>query len=154
MSRTDDIINVAAHRLSTGSIEEAIMSHPLVAECCVIGMPDALKGHVPFAFVHLNSATLAPAANILFPEVNHLVREQVGPIASMGGLIEGSRIIPKTRSGKTLRRVVRELVEKACNGDFEGDVNIPPTIEDVEVVKRSRLAVRNYFLSKKEKAVL
>lgn len=150
MSRTDDIINVAAHRLSTGSIEEAIMSHPLVAECCVIGMPDALKGHVPFAFVHLNSATVAPTANVLFSEVNRLVREQIGPIASLGGLIEGDRIIPKTRSGKTLRRVVRELVEQACNGEFEKDVNIPPTIEDAEVVQRSKLAVRSYFLNKQK----
>lgn len=154
MSRTDDVINVAAHRFSTGSIEQAIMSHPLVAECCVIGKPDSLKGHVPFAFVHLNSSATAPAPGILFSEINALVRAQIGAIASLGGVIQGNRIIPKTRSGKILRRVLRELVENASKGNLFMDIAIPPTIEDAEVIERSKLAVRDYFSSKPQLAKL
>ena len=154
MSRTDDVINVAAHRFSAGSIEQVIMSHPLVAECCVIGMPDSLKGHVPFAFVHLNASasTLTPEA--LFLEINTLVRTQIGAIASLGGVIQGNTIIPKTRSGKTLRRVVRELVENASKGDLDKSVGIPPTVEDAEVIERSKLAVKKYFLDRLQKAKL
>jgi len=154
MSRTDDIINVAAHRFSTGSIEQAIMSHPLVAECCVIGMPDSLKGHVPFALVHLNASTASLAPEALFSEINTLVRSQIGAIASLGGVIQGNRIIPKTRSGKILRRVVRELVENSSTGDPDKNIGIPPTVEDTEVIERSKLAVKNYFSNRLQKAKL
>ena len=154
MSRTDDVINVAAHRFSTGSIEQAIMSHSLVAECCVIGMPDSLKGHVPFAFVHLNASAAAHPPEALFSEINTLVRTQIGAIASLGGVIQGNRIIPKTRSGKILRRVVRELVENASKGDLDKNVRIPPTVEDAEVIERSKLAVKHYFSSRPQKAKL
>lgn len=154
MSRTDDVINVAAHRFSTGGIEQAIMSHPLVAECCVVGMPDTLKGHVPFAFVHLNSAASTPPSGVLFSEINELVRAQIGAIASLGGVISGTRIIPKTRSGKCLRRVVRELVENASKGDLDKNVVVPPTVEDADVIERAKTAVKEYFINKKEKAKL
>ncbi|KAF8452977.1 hypothetical protein BGX38DRAFT_1091242 [Terfezia claveryi] len=154
MSRTDDVINVAAHRFSTGSIEQAIMCHPLVAECCVIGMPDSLKGHVPFAFVHLNASAASITPETLFSEINTLVRAQIGAIASLGGVIQGNRIIPKTRSGKILRRVVRELVENASSGDLDKSVGIPPTVEDAEVIERSKLAVKNYFSNRLQKAKL
>ena len=101
MSRSDDIINVAAHRLSTGSIEQAIASHPAIAECCVVGIPDALKGHLPFAFVTLSTADhLEPAVPVdrLFKEVQGSIREQIGAIAALGGMIQGKGIIPKTVS--------------------------------------------------------
>ena len=154
MSRTDDVINVAAHRFSTGSIEQAIMTHPLVGECCVIGVPDSLKGHVPFAFIHLNASATSITPEVLYSEINTLVRAQIGAIASLGGVIQGNRIIPKTRSGKILRRVVRELVENASTGDLGKDVGIPPTIEDAEVIERSKLAVNNYFSNRLQKAKL
>ncbi|KAK4151432.1 acyl-CoA synthetase short-chain family member 3, mitochondrial [Chaetomidium leptoderma] len=142
MARTDDIINVAAHRLSTGTLEQAITSHPLVAEACVVGIPDALKGQLPFAFV---TASAPVPDRQLFAEIQTLVRSQVGAIASLGGMIQGRGMIPKTRSGKTLRRVLRELVENAVHGEFDKEVNVPSTVEDLGVVQVAREEVRAYF---------
>ena len=90
--------------------------------------------------------TSAIPSRELFNEVNSLVREQIGAIASLGGMIQGRGMIPKTRSGKTLRRVLRELVEHAVGGEFEKAVNVPPTVEDGEVVEVARERVREYFL--------
>ncbi|KAH7356590.1 hypothetical protein BKA65DRAFT_604417 [Rhexocercosporidium sp. MPI-PUGE-AT-0058] len=151
MSRSDDIINVAAHRFSTGSIEQAISSHPTIAECCVVGIPDALKGHLPFAFVTLSTADHPPSAvpsDELFAEVQKLVRTQIGAIASLGGMIQGKGMIPKTRSGKTLRRVLRELVENAVHGEFDKEVQVPATVEDAAVVEVARDRIREYFKEK------
>ncbi|KAL8782599.1 MAG: hypothetical protein Q9213_005231 [Squamulea squamosa] len=151
MSRSDDIINVAAHRFSTGSIEQAIASHPAIAECCVVGIPDSLKGHLPFAFVTLSTAShpiSAIPSQILFKEVQSSVREQIGAIAALGGMIQGKGMIPKTRSGKTLRRVLRELVENAVHGDFDKEVQVPATVEDAKVVDVARGKVRDYFSEK------
>ena len=148
MSRSDDIINVAAHRFSTGSIEQAISSHAAVAECCVVGIPDDLKGHLPFAFVTLSTgehpSTAIPNEK-LFKEVQALIREQIGGIAALGGMIQGKGMIPKTRSGKTLRRVLRELVENAVHGEFEKDVQVPATVEDASVVEIAKRKVKEYF---------
>lgn len=170
MSRSDDIINVAAHRFSTGerftprsldsreadptttgSIEQAISSHPTIAECCVVGIPDSLKGHLPFAFVTLSTPdhpTSAIPSDALFAEVQRLVRSQIGAIASLGGMIQGKGMIPKTRSGKTLRRVLRELVENAVHGEFDKEVQVPATVEDASVVEVSRDKIREYFKEK------
>ncbi|EFX04197.1 acyl-synthetase [Grosmannia clavigera kw1407] len=145
MARSDDIINVAAHRLSTGALEQAVTSHPLVAEACVVSIPDALKGHMPFAFVNTNRSAASPTDEALFRDINGRVRAQVGPIASLGGLIEGSGMIPRTRSGKTLRRVLRELLENAVHGDFDAPVAVPSTIEDPAVIDVARERVRTYF---------
>lgn len=178
MSRSDDIINVAAHRFSTGSslspllllcdssishilttytgaIEQVILSHPLIGEASVVGIPDPIKGHLPFAFVQprQQSANTKGTVNLpatpptkLFNEINALVRDQIGAIASLGGIIQGVGMIPKTRSGKTLRRVLRELVENAVeHGDYEKKVNVPPTIEDVDVIQVARGRVKEYF---------
>jgi propionyl-CoA synthetase len=148
MSRADDIINVAAHRFSTGAIEQAILSHPDIGEACVIGIPDAMKGHLPFAFISLathNHPHHAVPSPELFKQVNQNVREQIGAIANLGGMIQGAKMIPKTRSGKTLRRVLRELVENGVNGEFEKKVEVPNTIEDVEVVEVARGKVKEYF---------
>ena len=151
MSRSDDVINVAAHRFSTGSIEQAISSHPSIAECCVVGIPDALKGHLPFAFITLSIAQ-HPESPVpddkLFKEVQSFIREQIGAIASLGGMIQGKGVIPKTRSGKTLRRVLRELVENAVHGQFEKEVQVPATVEDAGVVIVARGKVKEYFQTK------
>ncbi|KKK14977.1 hypothetical protein P175DRAFT_0442906 [Aspergillus ochraceoroseus IBT 24754] len=155
MSRSDDIINVAAHRFSTGAIEQVILSHPDISEASVVGIPDALKGHLPFAFVQLKqppggAALPARPTRELFNAVNQLVREQIGAIASLGGMIQGQGMIPKTRSGKTLRRVLRELVEQGVlRGEYAGAVSIPPTVEDASVVEVARERVREYFAKAK-----
>ena len=151
MSRSDDIINVAAHRFSTGAIEQAIASHPTIAECCVVGIPDALKGHLPFAFVTLSTAQHPESAvpdDKLFKEVQVSIREQIGAIAALGGMIQGKGMIPKTRSGKTLRRLLRELVENAVHGEFDKEVQVPATVEDAGVVEVARGKVKQYFQTK------
>ena len=81
-------------------------------------------------------------------EVQLSVREQIGAIAALGGMIQGKGMIPKTRSGKTLRRVLRELVENAVHGDFEREVQVPATVEDASVVDVARGKVREYFAEK------
>lgn len=114
----------------------------------MVGIPDVLKGHLPFAFVAL-SATQHPTSSVpsdaLFKDVQATIRKQIGAIASLGGMIQGKGIIPKTRSGKTLRRVLRELLENAVHGDFEKDVQPPATIEDVAAIDAARAKIREYF---------
>lgn len=119
----------------------------MVAECCVVGLPDALKGHVPFAFITLTTDASAspPGEGLLYKEINQLVRDQIGAIASLGGVISGKRIIPKTRSGKSLRRVLRELVENASKGELDKEPAVPATVEDIEVVNIVKQAVKDYF---------
>ncbi|KAI9836883.1 MAG: hypothetical protein M1819_001048 [Sarea resinae] len=151
MSRSDDIINVAAHRFSTGAIEQAILSHDSVAECCVVGIPDSLKGHLPFGFITLD-ATDHPESAIpskeLEKSIQTLVREQIGAIATLGGIVQGRHMIPKTRSGKTLRRVLRELVENAVHGEFDKEVAAPATLEDPKTLVVAQQKIREYFLEK------
>ena len=151
MSRSDDIINVAAHRFSTGAIEQAITTHKGVGEAAVVGIPDPMKGHMPFAFVQPSSAAQADERlsavpdSQYFKEINDLVRSNIGNIASLGGIIVGRGMIPKTRSGKTLRRVLRELVENGVEGNYDKEVNVPPTVEDRTVVEVARERVKEYF---------
>ena len=117
-----------------------------------------MKGHLPFAFIVPSSSN--PQSNLSpqefspiptpehFREINNFVRDQIGNIASLGGIIQGKGMIPKTRSGKTLRRCLRELVENGVNGDFDKEVNVPATVEDKEVVEVARRRVREYFEAK------
>ncbi|KJZ71072.1 hypothetical protein HIM_09544 [Hirsutella minnesotensis 3608] len=158
MSRNDDVLNVSAHRLSSGGIEQAIASHPLVAESCVVGIPDELKGQLPFAFITLSTAphpTSAVPDAELAREIEALVRRQVGAIASLGGVVQGRGMIPRTRSGKTLRRVLRELVENAVHGELDRPVTVPSTVEDAAAVDVAREKVREYFgrMAHRHKAV-
>jgi propionyl-CoA synthetase len=140
MSRSDDVINVAAHRLSTGAIEQAIGGNPQVTEVAVVPMPDQMKGHVPFAFL-----TIEKPESGLLKDLNDRLRHHIGPIASLGGFISAPGIIPKTRSGKTLRRCLKEVLEHGLEGEFEKDVNIPPTVEDPGAVDKAKVAVKEYF---------
>jgi propionyl-CoA synthetase len=78
-------------------------------------------------------------------EVQKLIRSQIGAIASLGGMVQGKGMIPKTRSGKTLRRVLRELVENAVHGDFGKEVQVPATVEDAAVVDEARIKIKEYF---------
>ncbi|TVY88835.1 Uncharacterized protein LAWI1_G003907 [Lachnellula willkommii] len=148
--RVVDDTGVEVAKGNMGNIQ-AISSHPTIAECCVVGVPDALKGHLPFAFVTLSTADHPPSAipsDQLFREVQKLVRTQIGAIASLGGMIQGKGMIPKTRSGKTLRRVLRELVENAVHGEFDKEIQVPATVEDASVVEVAREKITQYFKEK------
>ncbi|MCB0663708.1 MAG: acetate--CoA ligase, partial [Saprospiraceae bacterium] len=123
--RIDDIINVAGHRLSTAKMEEVVASHPAVAECAVIGIEDKLKGQIPVGFVVLKSGVMKEDAEIE-KELIQMVRDQVGPVAAFKRAIVTKRL-PKTRSGKILRKVMRGIADGA-------DVKTPSTIEDMSVL--------------------
>jgi len=113
-----------------------------------VGIPDSLKGHLPFAFVTLSTPEHPSSAmpeKQFFDAVQQLVRDQIGPIAALGGMIQGKGMIPKTRSGKTLRRVLRELLENGVHGEFDKPVSVPPTVEDAAIIDVSRAKVREYF---------
>lgn len=121
MGRTDDIINVAGHRLSTGSMEEVLASHRDVAECAVVGAKDELKGQTPIGLVVLKAGVNRPEPEIS-AELVSLVRERIGPVASF----KDARVVPrlpKTRSGKILRATIRKIADGET-------VSVPPTIED------------------------
>jgi len=126
MGRTDDVINVAGHRLTTGSLEAAVAAHPAVAECAVIGVHDAIKGQVPRAFVVLKSGA-DPDPEALKHEVIALVRETVGPVAALHD-VRVVPALPKTRSGKILRRSMRAIADGR-------DEPVPSTIEDPRVLE-------------------
>jgi propionyl-CoA synthetase len=130
MSRTDDIINVAGHRLSTGALEEVLAAHPDVAECAVIGVADELKGEVPLGLVVLKLG-VGRAPEEIVTELIQLVREKIGPVASFKVATVVHRL-PKTRSGK----IVRGTIKKMADGV---DYRIPPTIEDATVLDEIRI---------------
>jgi propionyl-CoA synthetase len=125
MGRTDDIINVAGHRLSTGGMEEVLASHPDVAECAVLGIRDALKGEVPAGFVVLKSGVNRPPAEIE-QEIIALVREKIGPVASFRIAIIVPRL-PKTRSGKILRGTIKKIADGES-------WTMPATIDDPAIL--------------------
>ncbi|GGJ11560.1 AMP-binding protein [Neoroseomonas lacus] len=121
MSRTDDIINVAGHRLSTGAMEEVLAAHPDVAECAVVGVRDTLKGQVPLGLVVLKHGVTKTEAEI-GRELIAMVRDRIGPVAAFKEARVVARL-PKTRSGKILRATLRKIAD----GD---DYVVPPTIDD------------------------
>ena len=132
MGRTDDVINVAGHRLSTGAMEEVLAGHPAVAECAVIGVHDPLKGQQPRGFVVLKAgATISPSD--LESELVALVREQIGPVASLRR-VDVVAALPKTRSGKILRRTMRAIADGR-------DEPVPSTIDDASVLDVLRLVL-------------
>jgi len=121
MARTDDIINVAGHRLSTGGMEEVLASHPDVAECAVVGVADPLKGQVPLGFLVLKSGVKRDPREVV-AEVVKMVRDRIGPVAAFKSATVVLRL-PKTRSGKILRSTMQKIAD---NESFK----VPPTIDD------------------------
>ena len=125
MSRTDDVINVAGHRLSTGAIEEVLASHPDVAECAVMGVADALKGELPLGCLVLNAGVKRDEREIV-DECIRLVREKIGPVAAFK-LATIIQRLPKTRSGKILRGTMKKIADNS-------EWNMPATIDDPAIL--------------------
>jgi propionyl-CoA synthetase len=133
LGRTDDIINVAGHRLSTGGMEEVIASHPAVAECAVIGIADDLKGEIPCGFMVLKSGVNETSADVERGCVQ-LVRDKIGPVAAFKLAIVVPRL-PKTRSGKILRGTMKKIADKT-------PWTLPATIDDPTVLDEITLALK------------
>jgi propionyl-CoA synthetase len=133
MGRTDDIINVAGHRLSTGGMEEVLASHPDVAECAVLGIKDQLKGEVPCGFIVLKSGVNRPPGEIE-KECVALIREKIGPVAAFKIAITVARL-PKTRSGKILRGTMKKIAD--------GETwQMPATIDDPAILDEIGTALK------------
>jgi propionyl-CoA synthetase len=126
MSRTDDIINVAGHRLSTGAMEEVLASHPDVAECAVVGVNDEIKGEIPLGFIVVNAGVNRSAEEIV-PELVQMVREQIGPVASFKIATVVQRL-PKTRSGKILRGTIKKIADG-------NEYRMPATIDNPKILQ-------------------
>jgi propionyl-CoA synthetase len=133
MSRTDDIINVAGHRLSTGAMEEVLSAHPDVAECAVIGAKDSFKGQLPVGFLVLKAGVERSNSDIV-GEVVQMVRDKIGPVASFKQAIVVERL-PKTRSGK----ILRGTMAKIADGE---EYKTPATIDDLAILPEITVAIR------------
>ncbi|MGH6948921.1 MAG: AMP-binding enzyme, partial [Kiloniellales bacterium] len=143
MARTDDIINVAGHRLSTGAMEEVLASHPDVVECAVIGVADKLKGQLPLGFLVLSAGVERGEAEIL-REVVELVRDKIGPVAAFKTAAVVKRL-PKTRSGKILRGTMSKIADGA-------DYKAPATIDDPAILTEIAEALRGVGYPQKSEA--
>jgi propionyl-CoA synthetase len=133
MARTDDVINVAGHRLSTGGMEEVLAAHPDVAECAVIGVSDALKGQLPMGFLCLNKGAETAPEDVV-KECVKLVRDRIGPVAAFKLAVVVDRL-PKTRSGKILRAT---MVKLADGQEFKA----PATIDDPAILGEIEAALK------------
>jgi propionyl-CoA synthetase len=141
MSRSDDIINVAGHRLSTGGMEEILAAHPDVAECAVIGVKDSLKGQVPLGFVVLKAGT-DREADVLMAELVEMVRDTMGPVAAFRQACIVARL-PKTRSGKILRGTMRRIADSEA-------YSVPATIEEPQVLEDITEVLRGIGLGRSD----
>jgi propionyl-CoA synthetase len=139
MARTDDVINVAGHRLSTGAMEEVLASHRDVAECAVIGVADALKGQSPLGFLCLNRGSGRAAAEVV-AECVALMRERIGPVADFKRAVVVERL-PKTRSGK----ILRGTMVKIADGEA---YKMPATIDDPAILDEIRVALQGLGLAR------
>ncbi len=140
MSRTDDIINVAGHRLSTGAIEEVLSEHQSVAECAVLGIADKLKGQLPIGLVVLKSG-VEKENETVSKECIQMVRDKIGPVAAFKVVIVIKRL-PKTRSGKILRGTIRKIADKE-------DYKMPATIDDPAILDEiTQSLIENRILTK------
>lgn len=134
MARTDDIINVAGHRLSTGGMEEVVSAHPDVAECAVLGIADRLKGQMPIGFIILKDSTGRTPSDVE-TECVQLIRSKIGAVAALKIILAVERL-PKTRSGKILRGTIRKIVD----GE---DWTMPATIDDPAIIEEISQALRD-----------
>ncbi len=139
MARTDDVINVAGHRLSTGGMEEVLSAHPDVAECAVIGVTDTLKGQLPVGFLCLNAGCDRDHGDII-KEVVKLVREKIGPVAAFKLAIVVDRL-PKTRSGKILRGTMVNIADST-------EYKMPATIDDPAILDEIKVALQTIGYAK------
>ena len=140
MARTDDVINVAGHRLSTGQMEEVVAQHKDVAECAVIGVQDQLKGQLPAGFIVLNSGVNRPTDEVE-SEVVKLVREEIGPVAAFKNVMTVGRL-PKTRSGKILRGTMRAIADGES-------WKMPATIDDPVILDEITSALEDRDMIRK-----
>ena len=142
MARTDDIINVAGHRLSTGAMEEVLADHPEVAECAVLGVADKLKGQVPVGFLVLN-AGVKKDNNEIIKEVVQMVRDRIGPVAAFKTATVVKRL-PKTRSGKILRGTIQKIADQE-------EYKVPATIDDPSILDEMEESLIKIGLGKARK---
>ena len=133
MSRTDDIINVAGHRLSTGAMEEVLSNHPDVAECAVVGVADEIKGQVPLGFLVLKSGVARDTVDVT-KEAVAMIRRDIGPVAAFKTATVVERL-PKTRSGKILRGTMSAIADGES-------WKMPATIEDPAILDEITAALR------------
>lgn len=148
MTRVDDVINTAGHRLSTGRLEEVINEHPMIVESAVVGHWDEIRGDCPVAFVILRGKDGAPEPDAatklkLTREINDKVRSDVGAIARLEGVIFVQRL-PKTRSGKILRGTIRKFISS------ETDIKMPATIDDPATLDHIRDHANEWLEAKKK----
>ena len=143
MARTDDVINVAGHRLSTGGMEEVLAQHPDVAECAVVGVADSFKGQLPVGFVCLKAGVDRPHEDIC-KEVVQMVREKIGPVAAFKTAVVVDRL-PKTRSGKILRGTIQKIAD---NEPWK----MPATIDDPAILGEIEEALEDIGYAKKRPA--
>jgi propionyl-CoA synthetase len=140
MTRTDDVINVSGHRLSTGAMEEVLASHPDVAECAVIGVADALKGQVPLGFLVLKSGVDRSRRDAIVGEVTQMVRDRIGPVAAFKTAAIVDRL-PKTRSGKILRGIMQKIADSEA-------FKMPATIDDSSILPEIEQALKQVGYAK------
>ena len=140
MSRTDDVIKVSGHRLTTGSIEEVLASHPDVAECAVIGVADQLKGQVPLGFLVLKAGVDRSRDEEIVREVVRMVRERIGPVAAFKTAVVVARL-PKTRSGKVVRGTMQKIADSQ-------EYTMPATIDDPTVLPEIEIALKQIGYAK------
>ena len=145
MTRTDDIINVAGHRLSTGAMEEVLSDHPDVAECAVVGVDDRIKGQIPIGFVVLKAGVRRMHDEII-KEVIQMVRDRIGPIASFKTATVVNRL-PKTRSGKILRGTIQKIADNK-------EYNTPATIDDPAILNEMEEALISIGYAKARRGIL
>jgi len=141
MARTDDVINVAGHRLSTGAMEEVLAAHPDVAECAVIGVADSLKGQVPLGFLVLKAGARSAGGEVE-REVVAMVRDRIGPVAAFKSAAVVKRL-PKTRSGKILRGTMQKIADGL-------DYKLPATIDDPAILPEITEALKGLGYARKE----
>lgn len=139
--RVDDVINVAGHRLSTAEMEEIVASHPAVAECAVIGVNDELRGQIPLAMVVMKTGNETEHFQLEY-EIVHLIRDQIGAVACLRNVMIVQRL-PKTRSGKILRKLLRNIVDKI-------EFQVPSTIDDELIIDEIIEVIEKYAVSKQK----